>query len=163
MAQNRNAGRPATPGRNLPRKTVADHKKARHLYEILDEFEAGIVLLGTEVKVLREGRISLDEAFGRVYESEVFLVGAHIDTYSHASSGNHEPTRRRKLLLRRGEIRKLKAKVTQKGLTIVPLEVFFNERGLAKIRIGLCRGKKLHDKRQDLKKKDAEREMKRAR
>jgi SsrA-binding protein len=162
MAQKRkSAQQPAKP--NVPHRTVVDNKKARHLFEILDEFEAGMVLRGTEVKVLREGRISLDEAFGRIYDNDVYLVGAHIDAYSHASSGNHEPTRRRKLLLHKVEIRKLKAKVNQKGLTLVPLEVFFNERGIAKIRLGLCRGKKLHDKRQDLKKKDADREMKRMR
>jgi SsrA-binding protein len=162
MAQKRkSAQQPAKP--SVLRRTVVDNKKARHLFEILDEFEAGMVLRGTEVKVLREGRISLDEAFGRIYDNDAFLVGAHIDAYSHASSGNHEPTRRRKLLLHRAEIRKLKAKVNQKGLTLVPLEVFFNERGIAKIRLGLCRGKKLHDKRQDLKKKDADREMKRMR
>ena len=162
MAQKRkSAQQPAKP--SVLRRTVVDNKKARHLFEILDEYEAGMVLRGTEVKVLREGRISLDEAFGRIYDNDVFLVGAHIDAYSHASSGNHEPTRRRKLLLHRAEIRKLKAKVNQKGLTLVPLEVFFNERGIAKIRLGLCRGKKLHDKRQDLKKKDADREMKRMR
>ena len=162
MAQKRkSAQQPAKP--SVSRRTVVDNKKARHLFEILDEYEAGMVLRGTEVKVLREGRISLDEAFGRIYDNDVFLVGAHIDAYSHASSGNHEPTRRRKLLLHKAEIRKLKAKVNQKGLTLVPLEVFFNERGIAKIRLGLCRGKKLHDKRQDLKRKDADREMKRMR
>lgn len=162
MAQKRKPSQSGSAGRDLPRKSVVVNKKARHLFEILDVYEAGIVLCGTEVKVLREGRISLDEAFGRIYDDAVFLVGAHIDAYSHATV-NHEPTRKRKLLLRKGEIRKLKAKVNQKGLTIVPLEIYFNERGLAKVSIGLCRGKRLHDKRQDLKKKDADREMKRAR
>ena len=164
MAQKRGqpSGRKPPPARPLPKKTVAANKKARHAFEILDVFEAGIVLRGTEVKSLRDGSISLDEAYGRLYEHEVFLVGAHIEVYSHASVGNHNPTRKRKLLLRGAEIRKLESKVTQKGLTLVPLEIYFNERGIAKVSLGLCRGKRTHDKRQDLKKRDADREMKRA-
>ena len=147
-------------GRTVERKSVSVNRKARHLFEVLEEFEAGMVLRGTEVKSLRAGQISLDEAFGRVYDEGLFLVGAHIDPYPHASF-NHNPTRRRKLLLRKIESRKLRAKVTQKGLTLVPLEVYFNERGLAKLLLGLCRGKKLHDKRRDIKERDARREMRR--
>jgi SsrA-binding protein len=144
------------------RKTVVLNRKARHAFEILEVFECGLMLRGTEVKSLRDGLISLEEAFGRVYEDEAFLVGARIEPYSHASTGNHEPTRRRKLLMRRVELRKLKAKVTQKGLTLVPLEVYFNDRGIAKLELGLCRGKQLHDKRQELKKRDTERELRRS-
>ncbi|MEE2887598.1 MAG: SsrA-binding protein SmpB [Planctomycetota bacterium] len=149
-------------GRTTDRKMITVNRKARHLYEVLEEFETGLVLRGTEVKSLRAGNISLDEAFGRIDEQAVYLVGAHIDAYNHASQ-NHNPTRRRKLLLGKVETRKLKAKVMQKGLTLVPLEVYFNERGLAKLLLGLCRGKKLHDKRRDIKERDARREMRRQR
>ncbi len=145
------------------RRTVVVNKKARYRFEVLDRVEVGLVLAGAEVKSLREGKISLDEAFGRIYDNEVFLVGAHITQYAAAGTWQPEPTRRRKLLLRRQEIRRLKAKVTQKGLTLVPLEVYFNERGLAKVTLALCRGKRTHDKREDLKKKDARREMRQAR
>ncbi|MEE9126312.1 MAG: SsrA-binding protein SmpB [Planctomycetota bacterium] len=142
------------------RRTVVANKKARHRFEVLDRVEAGLVLAGAEVKSLRQGKISLDEAYGRIDGNEVFLVGAHIPQYSAAGgSWQPDPTRRRKLLLRRIQIRRLKAKVTQKGLTLVPLEVYFNERGLAKVTLALCRGKRTQDKRQDLKKKEARREM----
>ena len=148
----------ASPGKVLKRISVAVNRKARHEFEIVDEFEAGVVLRGTEVKVLREGRVSLDESFGRIYDDEVFLIGAHIDVYHHATA-NHNPTRKRKLLLRRHEIRKLKAKVSQKGLTLIPLEIYFNTQGLAKVTLALGKGKRLHDKRQTLKAKEAKREM----
>ncbi|MHC4896787.1 MAG: SsrA-binding protein SmpB [Planctomycetota bacterium] len=145
------------------RRTVVVNRKARHRFVVLDRVEAGLVLVGAEVKSIREGKISLDEAFGRIYDNEVFLVGAHIPQYSAAGAWQPDPTRRRKLLLRRMQIRRLKAKVTQKGLTLVPLEVYFNDRGLAKVTLALCRGKRTPDKRQDLKKKDARREMRQAR
>jgi SsrA-binding protein len=141
------------------RRTVVLNKKARHRFEVLDKVEAGLVLAGAEVKSLREGKISLDEAFGRIYEDEVYLVGCHIAQYSSAGAWQPDPTRRRKLLLRRQQIRKLKAKVTQKGLTLVPLEVYFNERGLAKVILALCRGRRTRDRREELKKKEAKREM----
>jgi SsrA-binding protein len=159
MASKPKSSQPRGAGQST-RKIIVENRKARHEFEILDEWEAGLVLLGTEVKALRDGKISLDEAYGRVDGGEVFLVGAHIEPYTHAGPRNHAPTRKRKLLLHRLEIRKLKAKVTQKGLTLIPLAVFFNERGLAKIVLGLGRGKKLHDKRQDVKRRDAQREMK---
>jgi SsrA-binding protein len=142
-------------------KLVIENRKARHTFEILEVWEAGIALLGTEVKALRDGKISLDEAYGRIDQGALYLVGAHIEPYRHAGVGNHLPTRRRKLLLRKVEIRKILAKVTQKGLTLVPLKVYFNTRGLAKVSIGLGRGKKTHDKREDVRRRDAEREMKR--
>ncbi len=141
------------------RRMVVVNKKARHRFEVLDKAEAGLVLAGAEVKSLREGKISLDEAFGRIYENEVYLVGCHIAQYSAAGAWQPDPTRRRKLLMRRQQIRRLKAKVTQKGLTLVPLEVYFNERGLAKVTLALCRGKRIHDKREELKKRYARREM----
>ncbi|MEZ5962781.1 MAG: SsrA-binding protein SmpB [Planctomycetota bacterium] len=142
-----------------PRRAVAVNKKARHEFEVLDTFEAGLVLRGTEVKSLRAGKISLEESWGKIENDEVFLVGAHIEEYTCGNRQNHDPVRRRKLLLRGKQIKKLKAQVTQKGLTLVPLDVFFNERGFAKVTLGLCRGKKLHDKREASKAREAKRAM----
>jgi SsrA-binding protein len=144
------------------RKPIVVHRKARFRFEILETVEAGLVLRGTEVKALRQGLASLEEAFGRVYGDELFLVGAHIQEYSHGNQHNHEPTRKRKLLLRRREIRKLAAKIEQQGLTLVPLSLYFNERGLAKVELGLGKGRKLHDKREVLKKREAARELRNA-
>ncbi len=141
------------------RRAVSVNKKARYEFEVLDTFEAGMVLRGTEVKSLREGRISLEEAWAKVEENEVFLVGAHIEEYTHANRLNHDPVRRRKLLLHRRQVKKLKSQATLKGLTLIPLDVFFNERGLAKLTLGVCRGKKLHDKRQTEKDREAKRDM----
>lgn len=137
------------------------NKKARHDFEILETLETGIALTGSEVKSLRSGKASLDEAFAVVREGELFLRDCHISPYPQAGYAQHEPTRERKLLARRSEIRKLHAKVTQKGLTLVPIEIYFNDRGLVKVQIALARGKKLHDKRQDLKKSEHTREMQR--
>lgn len=141
-------------------KLIVDNRKARHRFEVLESIEAGIALVGTEVKTLREGQVHLDEAYARIDDDELFLVGAHIAEYSHGNRQNHEPTRRRKLLLRKSQLRKLKARVTQKGLTLVPLRLYFNERGIVKLEVGLCRGRKTHDKRQAAHEKDARREMK---
>ncbi len=138
---------------------VIDNRKARHSYEILETFEAGIALLGTEVKSLRAGKAHLDEAYARIDGGEVFLVGAHIAEYSHGNQLNHEPTRRRKLLLRKAQIRKLEASVKQKGLTLVPLKLYFNDRGLAKLSFGLCRGRKTVDKRHVERSREAAREL----
>lgn len=140
-------------------RLIADNRKARHKYEVLDTVEAGLALLGTEVKSLREGKVHLDEAYARIDGGEGWLVGAHIAEYTHGNRQNHIPTRRRKLLLKRSELRKLEEKAKQKGLTLVPLKLYFNERGLAKVTIGVCRGKKTHDKRQASREKDARREM----
>ncbi len=142
-----------------PRRSVAVNKKARHEFEILETYEAGLVLRGTEVKSLRQGQISLEEAWAKVESDEVFLVGSHIQEYEHGNRANHDPVRRRKLLLRRNQIRKLVAQTAQKGLTLIPLDVFFNERGIAKLTLGVCRGKKLHDKRQSDRAKEARREI----
>ena len=138
---------------------VAANKRARYEYEVIEKYEAGLVLRGTEVKVLRQGKLSLDESYARVYDGEVFLVGANIPEYSHGNAQNHEPKRRRKCLLRAREIRKLVQQTQQKGLTIVPLQVYFGPRGLAKVTLALCRGRKSYDKREYLKQKDARREM----
>jgi SsrA-binding protein len=160
-AQNKNhTPKPGKSADKKPaRRPVSINKKARYEFEVLDTFEAGLVLRGTEVKSLRNGRISLEEAWAKVEDGEVFLVGAHVEEYAHANRMNHDPVRRRKLLLHRRQIKKLKAQATLKGLTLIPLDVFFNERGLAKLTLGVCRGKKLHDKREGEKSRAAKRDM----
>jgi len=140
-------------------RRITDNRKALHRFHVLEELECGIELKGTEVKSLRHGKVSLAEAFGRIDGEELFLVGAHIQEYTHGNQQNHEPTRKRKLLLRRREIRKLKAKVTQQGYTLVPLEMYWSDRNLAKIELGLCRGRKIADKREVLKRREAKREI----
>lgn len=137
-------------------KLVTSNRKARHDFHIDDTLEAGLVLQGTEVKALREGRANLQDAYCKVDRGEMYLVGAHISPYSHGNIQNHEPTRPRKLLLHRRELRKWDKAASQQGYTIVPLKLYFRN-GLAKIEIGLARGKKLYDKRADI----AERETKR--
>ena len=141
------------------KRLIAVHKKARIRFEILDTFEAGLELMGTEVKSLRQGHASLEEAFARVQGNEIFLVGLHIPEYTQANRQNHEPTRKRKLLLHRREIRRLQTRATWRGLTLVPLDLYFNDRGLAKITLAMCRGRKIHDKREAIRKKDERREM----
>jgi SsrA-binding protein len=141
------------------RKVVARNRKARFKFFVLEKLEAGIALRGTEVKSLREGRASLSESYARVKEGEVFLLGFHVPEYRAGSVWNHDPTRPRKLLLHRREIARLETKVHEKGLTLVPLSVYFNPKGLAKVELALCRGKASHDKREDLKRQDAKREI----
>jgi len=143
-------------------RLVADNRKARFRFEILDTLECGIQLTGSEVKSLRDGKLSLEEAYARVKEGEVWLVGADIAEYPQATLWNHAPKRPRKLLMRRDEREKFAGLAHEKGLTLVPLKVYFNARGLAKVQLGLCRGKKLHDKRETMKKADSQREMDRA-
>lgn len=140
---------------------IARNKRARHEYEVLDTWEAGIVLTGTEVKSLREGRANLTDAFGVITEGEIFLLNLHIGAYGSGNVFNHVPTRTRKLLLHKREIRRLVGSVERKGLTLVPLELYFKG-GKVKVRLALVRGKQEHDKRDDLRKRDAEREMARA-
>jgi SsrA-binding protein len=140
---------------------IARNKRARHDYEILETWEAGIVLKGTEVKALRDGRAQIGDAYAVVKDGEVWLLNAHIAPYTHGNVWNHDPTRSRKLLLHQKEIRQLIGAVERKGLTLVALELYFKH-GRAKVRIGLARGKKLHDKRADLKARDDAREMQRA-
>ena len=142
-------------------EVVARNKRARHEYHIIDTWEAGIVLSGTEVKSLREGKANLTDAFGIVKDGEVFLLNAHIAPYEMGNQFNHEPTRTRKLLLHKREIRKLIGSVERQGLTLVPLELYFKD-GRAKVAMALGKGKKLHDKRDDQKKREDEREMARA-
>jgi SsrA-binding protein len=140
---------------------VARNPKATHDYHILETWEAGIVLTGTEVKSLRNGKASIKEGFARVANGEVFLEGVNITPYEQGNRYNHDPLRTRKLLLKRREIERLIGAVEQKGLTLVPLELYFR-RGKAKVTLALGRGKKYHDRREDLKKRDAEREVARA-
>jgi SsrA-binding protein len=147
--------------REKGRKLIASNRKARHDYAILDTFEAGIALFGTEVKSLRAGRASLVDAFGHEKDGELFLHGLHIPEYTQGTWNNHEPRRTRKLLLKRAEIDRLITKTREGGLTLVPLSMYFSD-GWAKVEIGLARGKKTYDKRQDLAKRDADREITRA-
>jgi SsrA-binding protein len=147
--------------REQGRKVVASNRKAYHDYAILDTFEAGMQLTGTEVKSLRMGRASLVDAFGHENNGEIFLHGMHIPEYTQGTWTNHEPRRVRKLLLNRVEIHKLIGKLKESGLTLVPLSVYFND-GWAKVEIGLAKGKKAYDKRQDMASRDAQREIAKA-
>ena len=143
-------------------RPIAENRKARHRFVILETLECGIALTGSEVKSLRNGKISLDEAYGRVRDGEFWLVGSDIPEYAQATIWNHDPKRPRKLLVHQRELRKFANKAHEKGLTLVPLKAYFNERGIAKIQMGLCRGKKLHDKRETMKKADVQRDLQRA-
>jgi SsrA-binding protein len=151
----------AREAKERPIRVIARNPRARHEYEILDTWEAGLVLHGTEVKSLRSGRGSLIGAFGRVQGGEVFLEGLHIPPYEAGNRYNKDPLRTRKLLMHRREIRRLIGAVEQKGWTIVPLQLYFSG-PTAKVQVALARGKKVHDRREDLRKRDAEREMARA-
>ncbi len=145
-------------GMSSKRKVVADNRRARHDYFIEDVFEAGVVLTGTEVKSLRAGRASLAESYVGVEAGELFLINAHIPEYHGGNKFNHAPRRPRKLLLKKREVGKLAGAIQRRGLTIVPLKIYFNRRGLAKVEIALARGKKLHDKRQTEKDRSWQRE-----
>lgn len=138
--------------------SIARNKRARFDYHLLETFEAGIVLSGTEVKSLRSGKANITDAYGIVRDGEIFLLNAHISPYEKGGYVNHEPTRSRKLLLHRREIRRLIGSVERQGLTLVPLELYFKD-GKAKVALALAKGKKLHDKRDTEKQRDAEREM----
>ena len=142
-------------------KQIAENRRARHDYHLLERFEAGVVLTGTEVKSLREGRVTLAQAYADVRDGEVWLIGAEISVYDQGNIANHEPTRDRKLLLHRGEISSLTGKVREKGQTIVPTRLYFKD-GKVKIELALARGKEKGDKRRDLADRDAKRQMERA-
>ena len=163
---------PAKPSKPAPKpgqsesakddiQSIARNKRARHEYHILETFEAGLVLVGTEVKSLRDGRANISDAYGIVREGEPFLLNLHISPYERGGYSNHEPERTRKLLLHRKEIRRLIGAVERQGLTLVPLELYFKN-GVAKVALALAKGKKLHDKRDTERTRDAEREMARA-
>jgi SsrA-binding protein len=140
---------------------LADNRKARHDYEILETLEAGVALLGTEVKAIREGRVNLRDSYAVVEKGEVWALNIHISPYSHRGYADHEPLRKRKLLLHKAEIRKLIGRTVEKGLTLVPLRMYFT-RGKVKMAIGLAKGKKAHDKRDTIKKREADRETRAA-
>lgn len=142
-------------------KIVTDNRKAHHDFHILETFEAGIALQGTEVKSLRGGKANLNDAFARIENGEVFLYNMHISPYEQGNRFNHDPKRTRKLLMHKSEISKLFGSVREKGLTLVPLKVYFSK-GRAKLELALAQGKKLYDKRQDMASKDAKREIDRA-
>ncbi len=143
-------------------KLIGSNRKAFHEYAIEEKIEAGLILKGTEVKSLREGRVNLREAYATVAEGKAILHNCHIGEYSHGNITNHEPLRSRGLLLHKKEIQKLTAKVQQKGLTLVPLRMYFNQRGIAKVELGVARGKKHYDRREAVKQREAGREMERA-
>jgi SsrA-binding protein len=142
-------------------KLIVDNRRSRHDYELLERFEAGLVLTGTEVKSLRAGRVSLGQAFAEVRDGEVWLVGADIATYEQGNVANHEPGRDRKLLLRRSEIDSLYGKARERGLTLVPTRMYWKD-GRAKVEVALARGKQTIDKRRDIARREAERSMQRA-
>jgi len=142
-------------------KNIATNRKARRDYEIIEAFECGIELKGSEVKSLRQSRMNMDDSFARIEAGEVVLHNAHISPYEQASYLNVEAVRPRKLLLHRFQINKLTGKVAQKGCTLVPLKAYFNDRGFVKVELALCKGKKLYDRREDVKRRDAELEIRR--
>ena len=160
MANKKNKSKqPAVEDKN--EKRIAENRKARRNFEIIDTLECGIALLGSEVKSLRAGKVSLDEAYGRIRENEVWLIGCDIAEYSHANVMNHPPRRPRKLLLHRREIHKFASKAFERGLTLIPLKMYFKA-GRAKVLMGVGRGRKLYDKREKLKKETVKRDMDRA-
>lgn len=144
-----------------PGSILAQNRKATFNYEVLERFEAGVALLGSEVKSIRDGKISLAEAYAAFHQHELWLMNAHVSEYSMAHARNHEPMRRRKLLLHRRELDKLEQAVQREGLTLIPLAVYLKE-GRVKVELGLCRGKQVHDKRASLKAREQKREVDRA-
>jgi len=142
-----------------PARTVAVNKHVSHDYEILERFEAGLALQGSEVKSIRDGRISLKESYAEVKNGEVFLVKCHVSPYEAANIFNHEPVRDRKLLLHRREIKRLDGKIRERGLTLVPVRVLITDRGKIKLELALVRGKREYEKREAIKKRDTDREM----
>src|ERR671912_907780 len=142
-------------------RTISTNRRARHEYEILETLEAGLVLRGTEVKSLRDAQVTFKDSYATVRNNEIWLIGCHINPYSHGTDANHDPERDRKLLLHRREISRLTGKVAERGLTLIPLRLYFKG-GRAKLEIGLARGKKLHDKRSALRERETRREMDKA-
>lgn len=143
-------------------KRIVTNRKARHEYAILETIEAGVALMGTEVKSLREGRANITDTYAILEDGEVILRGLHISPYSHTSQVGLDPRRDRKLLLHKREIRRLFGKIREKGLTLIPLSLYFNSQGIVKVELALAKGKKLYDKRRDIAERDAQRDMRRA-
>ena len=144
-----------------PDRVIADNRKARHDFHLLETFEAGIVLLGTEVKAAREGRVNLRDSYGRIENGELFLYGVHISPYSHRGYAHREPTRPKKLLLHRAEIRKLIGKVIERGMTLVPVRMYLKQ-GRIKVAVSVARGKQAHDKRETIRRREIDRETRAA-
>ncbi|MDD3738361.1 MAG: SsrA-binding protein SmpB [Lentimicrobiaceae bacterium] len=142
-------------------KIIIKNKKASFLYFLLDEYSAGIVLQGTEIKSIREGKANLTDSYCAFIGDELFLLNAHIAEYAYGNRFNHEPKRPRKLLLNRRELKKIKGKITEKGLTIVPTQLYINENGLCKVDIAIAKGKKVYDKRESIKERDSKLDLKR--
>ena len=157
-AKSKSKAKPA----ELAEKNIAENRKAKHRFEVLETVECGVSLRGSEVKTLRDGKVSLDESYGRIRQGELWLVNCDIPEYKQASLWNHEPRRPRKLLVHRRQLEKLVARAREKGFTLVPMRLYFNERGLVKLLLAVCKGKKLHDKRETLKKADAKRRLDRS-
>ncbi|HXT71676.1 MAG TPA: SsrA-binding protein SmpB [Vicinamibacterales bacterium] len=151
-----------SPRKERAEEIVADNRKAGYDYHLLEQFEAGLVLTGTEVKSAREGRVNLRESYCRMEGAEAFLLGAHFGQYSHSGYAVHDPVRKRKLLLNRSELNKLIGKTTEKGLTIVALRMYLNAKGRVKVMIALAKGKKTYDKRETMKRREADRETRAA-
>ena len=147
--------------RELAQSNIAENRKAFHDYHIIETFEAGVALLGTEVKAIREGRVNLRDSFASVEGGEIFLYNVHISPYSHRGYADHEPLRRRKLLLHRDEIRKLIGRTVEKGMTLVPLRMYFKN-GRVKVAVSLAKGKKDYDKRETIKRREVDRETRAA-
>ena len=147
--------------REKAQTSVAENRKAFHDFHLMETFEAGLVLLGTEVKAIREGRVNLRDSFARVEDGEVFLYNVNISSYSHRGYADHEPLRRRKLLLHRSEIKKLIGKTIEKGMTLVPVRLYFKN-GRVKVAVSLAKGKKDYDKRETIKRREADRETRAA-
>jgi SsrA-binding protein len=147
--------------REKAQSSIAENRKAFHDFHLMETFEAGLVLLGTEVKAIREGRVNLRDSFARVEGSEVFIYNVHISPYSHRGYADHEPLRKRKLLLHRSEIRKLIGKTVEKGMTLVPTRLYFKD-GRVKVAVCLAKGKKDYDKRETIKKRETDRETRAA-
>ena len=147
--------------REKAQANIAENRKAYHDYHLLETFEAGVVLLGTEVKAIREGRVNLRDSYARTQDGEVWMLNVHISPYSHRGYADHAETRQRKLLLHRHEIRKLIGRTAEKGLTLVPLQMYF-KKGRVKVQLALVKGKQLHDKRETLRKRETDRETRAA-
>jgi SsrA-binding protein len=145
--------------KQVERKVIAVNRQARHNYHVRETIEAGIALQGTEVKSLRMGKVNLKDSFARAEGGEVFLYNMHVSPYDKGNRYNHDPLRPRKLLLHKAEITRLQSKIAERGLTLIPLELYFNEKGIAKVALAVAQGKKLYDKRQDLAKRDLKRRL----
>jgi len=145
----------------MTQKIIAKNKKASHNYQILETIEAGIALLGSEVKSCRLGRVNLKDGYARIENGEIYLVDVHISPYTYANRFNHDPLRKRKLLLHKREIKKLYGKIREKGQSFIPLKFYFNEKGKVKVEMALVKGKKLYDRREEIRRRDIKREVER--